>query len=401
MDIAIRIKKINTYFLFFFTLFNTTIICAAGNILHSYTYLGIFSKEIAEVALKKMPPLDVLIPHYSLDLYKIYYVTHTPDGHLTKASGLVAFPIHPNKPVGMVSYQHGTKATRTEAPSTNLEVNAVYPALFASHGGYVISMPDYLGLGDSELALHPYVQADTLADSSIDMLLAAKELARKLHYPITDDLFLAGYSEGGYATRVMYEAMLKNYPEIKINAVASGSSPYDFDEVMNFIINKPGPRATAYLAYFFYSLQFYRHYWSGLEEIYQKPYDTLVPLIFDGSHLFPEIIAALPQNPRDLLNHVFVERILSGTDAHSKELAENMNHDDFQATVPFLIVGTQGDGDVPFEGALKFYTKMKKKSDLVYLLSVSNVLDHVAAHPYVLQEMMNFFKKKECMDRTS
>lgn len=147
----------------------------------NYISLGEFSRETAEIALKKMPPLDTLTVHYDLQLYKINYKTQAPDGNLTIASGLVAMPIHPVGQVGIVSYQHGTRFERNDVPSRNNEKNYIYLAAYGNSAGYMTVMPDYLGLGDNELTLHPYVQAETLASSSIDMLLAAKELANRLH----------------------------------------------------------------------------------------------------------------------------------------------------------------------------------------------------------------------------
>jgi len=46
-------------------------------LLVDYTPIGEFSRETAEIALKKMPPLDTLAVHYDLQLYRINYKTQT------------------------------------------------------------------------------------------------------------------------------------------------------------------------------------------------------------------------------------------------------------------------------------------------------------------------------------
>lgn len=365
---------------------------AAGNLIN-YKYLGEFDADKAKLTLKMIPPLDTLNPVYSAKLYKIDYETTAPDGKSTLASGLVAMPVNPQGKVSVVSYFHGTRVTRSDVPSNFAQNYYVYPAVFANTGGYMLVMPDYLGLGDSELALHPYVQAKSLAVSCVDMITAAKELASTLKYPINDKLFLAGNSEGGFTTIVTFEDMLKHHKDIPVTAAAPGSAPYDWTETVPYITTQPGPRASVYAAYFFYSMQTYRHYWSGLAEIFKAPYDTLVPTLFDGSHDITEIQSTLPADPKDLLNDEFFKAMVDGTDPHMNQLKHNLNHYNFVVTAPMLLVGSKGDHDLPFHGAELAYSVLKTKSDKVFLKSVSDVLDHIQAFPFVTKEQLEFFKQ--------
>ncbi len=365
---------------------------AGQNKLADYLYLGEFTKETAKLALQKMPPLDSLQPMYNVSLYKIHYHTPAPDGTMTMASGLVALPVTPAQVPGIVTYMHGTRVTRNDVPSNNAPKNYVYPAVFGCYGGNVVTMPDYLGMGDNNLSLHPYVDAKTLASSSIDMIMATKELADTLHYPLNDKLYLAGYSEGGFTTMVTYEALLKNHPELPVTAAAPGSAPYDWNETTHFITEQPGPRSTLYLAYFFYALQTYGHYWLGLDEVFRAPYHTLIPALFDGTHQPQEIIDALPKDPHDIFQPNFIESIIDGTERHAAELKNNFNHYTFTSTSPLLMVGTKGDHDVPYHGAEIAYEVLKSKSNKVTIKHVSEVLDHLQAFPYVTKEQVEFFQ---------
>lgn len=373
--------------------FYTSVIMAHHSRLESYAYIGEFSKDVAKAVLQNIPPLNTLEVRHTVNLYKIRYKTPAPNGKMTIASGLVAMPVSPGNNVGIVSYYHGTRVTRSDVPSNMDESYYVYPAMFCSSGGYMLVMPDYLGLGDSELTLHPYVQTDTLVSSSIDMLIAAKELATILNYPINDKLFLTGYSEGGFTTMVTYEAMLKNHKEIPVTAVAPGSAPYDWNETIRYVALEPGPRSSVYLAYFFYSMQTYYNYWEGLDVIFKKPYNTLIPTLFDGNHDKYEILAALPSDPRLMLQESFLDSIIDGSNPHSQDLIKNLNHYDFKSTSPLLLVGTKGDRNVPYHGAELAYEKLKSLSDTVYIKHVSDVLDHSEAGPLVMKAQLEFFKQ--------
>lgn len=392
------LQKINQIMIMIFLMVSSSYALTTDhkqNKLISYAYLGEFSQEQAALALKRIPPLTSLEAKFALNLYKIDYQTIAPNGEATIASGLVALPIAPQKQVAIVSYQHGTRVARDDVPSTNKENNYIYPAVFASTGGYMLVMPDYLGHGDNTLPIHPYVQAQTLASSSVDMLIAAKEMAQALHYPISNQLFLAGYSEGGFSTTVMYEELLKHHQELAVTAAAPGSAPFDWQETMRFTLLQPGPRSTAYLAYFFYSMQVYHHYWNNLGDVFRKPYDTLVPTLYDGKHQMQEILQALPHDPRLILNESFLQSVIDGTEAHTDELKRNFNHYDFTATSPLLLIGTKGDHDVPYHGAEIAYQALKARSDKVYLKHVSDVLDHIQAFPLVTKEQLKFFKQYE------
>ena len=48
--------------------------------------------------------------------------------------------------------------------------------------------------------LHPYMVALPSATSVVDMIRAGKNLCDSLNVLISEDVFLAGYSEGGFVT---------------------------------------------------------------------------------------------------------------------------------------------------------------------------------------------------------
>lgn len=395
MKLILYPKQLFNVFIFLISIVCLSTVSAANNKLESYTFIGQFKPEIAQLTLQKIPPLNTLEIKHTVNLYKIRYQTPAPDGSTTIASGLVAMPANPTHKVAIVSYFHGTRITRDDVPSRNDEKNYIYPGVFSSSGGYMLVMPDYLGLGDNPLTMHPYVQANTLASTSIDMIIAAKELAAELNYPVNDKLYLGGYSEGGFTTTVTYEALLKNYKSMPVTAVAPGSAPYDWNETMHFILLQPGPRATVYLAYFFYSLQNYYHYWQGLDVIFRKPYDRLIPSLYDGTHQLPELLAALPEDPQQILQPAFLAAVLNGTDPNTQQLINNFNHYTFTSSSPLLLVGTKGDHDVPYHGAEIAYQFLKQHSNSVYIKSVSDVLDHLQAFPVVMKEQLAFFKQQD------
>ncbi len=97
----------------------------------------------------------------AIDLYKVNYRSQDDNARPVILSGLVVLP-QGGAPKGLVIFNHGTTADPNVSPSRYTggakpaEVESVILA-FAS-GGYAVSMPDYLGLGDHKGA-HPYPPA--------------------------------------------------------------------------------------------------------------------------------------------------------------------------------------------------------------------------------------------------
>ena len=82
-------------------------------------------------------------------LYRIIYPTTDFNGDTVPVSGLCAIP--DQKEIrGIVSWQHGTCATRGDAPSAPTNYEGVPIAAFFADDGYILLAPDYIGLGVSE-----------------------------------------------------------------------------------------------------------------------------------------------------------------------------------------------------------------------------------------------------------
>ena len=95
----------------------------------------------------------------------------------------------------IISFQHGTQIRRESAPSMNGFNDLI---LWLTTSGYIFIEPDYLGLGDSE-GMHPYQLKEPYGTAVVDMLRAVWFYAafENEQFVLNDQLFLAGYSEGG------------------------------------------------------------------------------------------------------------------------------------------------------------------------------------------------------------
>jgi hypothetical protein len=161
---------------------------------------------------------------YGIDLHKVWYLTPNIAGKPDTASGLVIFPQVEGIPQPLLCYQHGTVDGPADVPSNRAggwELAGVGAAL-----GYVACTADYLGLGESK-GFHPYIHAATEASCAVDLLYATRELAKQLNFPLKNQLFLTGYSQGGHASMALHRLLEQNYTkDFPVTAAAHLSGPY-------------------------------------------------------------------------------------------------------------------------------------------------------------------------------
>jgi hypothetical protein len=176
------------------------------------------------LSVSSAPLCDVLF-------YHIEYETVGGAGEATTASAVFMVPTGPganctgSRP--FVLYAHGTTTDRdyNMADLQNAETLSL-AALFASQG-YIVVAPNYAGYDTSTLPYHPYLIADQQSKDMIDALTAARTalpLASLTTVKDNGQLFITGYSQGGYVAMATHRAM--QAAGMKVTASAPMSGPY-------------------------------------------------------------------------------------------------------------------------------------------------------------------------------
>lgn len=181
------------------------------------------------------------------------------------------------------TYMHGTIFRRDDAPSYNGFEGEL--GFLMAAGGALCLMPDYLGLGGSTDVLHPYVHAASEAESGMALLDAALALQGELGIGLNGQHYVSGYSQGGHAAMAMARRMQEDpdagYP---LAGAAPMSGPYDMSGTqlpMGFAETQYSN--PAYLAYTLLAWQqTYGNLFVDLGEIFQTPYASGLPALFDG-----------------------------------------------------------------------------------------------------------------------
>ncbi len=178
-------------------------------------------------------------PRYEVANYRVTYLTLDAQGKEIVASALVSVPV---KAAGatspVLSYQHGTMFKDAEAPSSNAV--AAEPAVVFASLGFIVIAPDYVGYGASKGARHPYLLSAPSASAVVDLLTAAKTWRARNNVADNGQLFLIGYSEGGYVTVAAHRALqAANSPHLaNLVAVVPGAGPYHVGVTLDALLSR-------------------------------------------------------------------------------------------------------------------------------------------------------------------
>lgn len=349
----------------------------------------VYSATSAQIQLlAQYTGLDVDISEFAndVDIYKVTYNT-TFKGDLVQASGLVVLP-KSTAALPMISYQHGTIVRDSDAPSnfsTDDPEALVYGALGAS--GFITVIPDYIGFGESAEFLHPYFVEDATAIAVLHMLMAAKELAVEKNVAFNNRLFLAGYSEGGYATMAAHKTIEESgTDEFDLIASFPGAGAYDLWEMQKHVLSADRYDDPYYLAYLARAYQLTYGFTGLLTDFFQEPYASLIPDLFDHQTGAGEINAQLNTNIGELVKPGLLTKIES--DPAYEYLAtafeENSLTDWVPAKTMYMYHGTS-DTTVPYSNSVTTYEKLiasGASTDVVSLTTLPG--DHGGAvAPYV------------------
>lgn len=254
--------------------------------------------ELQKEMKKNKVPKALVNVKYSVDIYDVIYKTCWHDGTCIKASGLYFVPRGVEGAMPQAVYHHGT---RVHAGRDKEMGGEEYLCLGMAVDGYTVLMPDYVGLGHGD-KFHLYQLAKPLGQTSVDMLYAIKELNDTLGVKVNGQLFLTGYSEGGYATLATNKLIQEKYgKDFKVTAASGMSGAYDMGGVQSTVMFKPYDHPH-YLPYLLRAInEVYKIVPYDITRLYKSPYDTIVPKMFDGKHSLGAINDALPKIPKDMI----------------------------------------------------------------------------------------------------
>lgn len=352
----------------------------------SATSAGTFPKEALQAMALASPEYRDFSPlvQYDVTFYRILYNT-TYKGREIEASGLLAVPLNTPAVPALLSAQHGTMFKQSDAPSN-------FPATFSGFelfgaAGYVAVIPDYIGYGASSDIFHPYYDEEHSVRTVVDMLKAAKYFLQQEEIATNGNLFLVGYSEGGYVTLAAQKEIEANPAhDLELTAVAAGAGGYDLTGFLNTIATTPSYVDPSFLAFIVQSYNISYDWNRPLSDFFREPYATTIPTLFDGTRIREEINAGLTNAPASLFSPTFYADLQNpaGETALKQALASNSLLDWVPESPTRLYHGTDDEAVFFHTSETTYQTFIAKGAENVTFTPIPGGMHRTSITPMML-----------------
>ena len=231
-------------------------------------------------------------PKNDVKVYSIVYQTIDWNNVFRQASGAIYIPnIDGNEKFPIYSGQHGTESKRSNVAS--ITPLRGFDAMFMASVGYIGSSPDLLGLGVSDDVVHPYVHK-FVAEAVVDKIRAVKNFMCERNIGYNKQLFIAGYSEGGYVTMATHQLIEQKYPEeFTLTATAPMAGPYDMSFSSKRILSIDSYPQPGYISFTYMSYNEIEKLNRPASDLFQSQYAEKIPNLMDGSKSIAEANSCL------------------------------------------------------------------------------------------------------------
>ena len=322
---------------------------------------------------------------YDISVYTITYNT-LYKGEQIKASGLVAFP-DTDKGMPILNFNHGTTSLHSDAPTEDLFQYSFFSN--AASAGYIFVIPDYLGFGVSDNIVHPYYRSDITGQTVVDMIRATKELAREEGYNYNGDVFLSGYSEGGFATMSAHHNIENNnYTGINLVASAPAAGGYDIIGMLDYFLDLDTYHVPYYIAYVAIGYKTSYDWDNELNKMFNEPYASIIPDYFNVKYSGSEINNVLNDTISVLLTSNFINNTYS--DPNLRIIVDALEENSLDNWVPktkMLMYHGTSDITVPYQNSVDTYNNFISKGasqSVIEFIPLNGKTHSSGSLPYII-----------------
>lgn len=339
-------------------------------------------------------------PQKPISIWEITFYTNNGFDSLIEASAIICIPSEIGK-YPLLTLHQGTIYEDSYTPSqrvTDIEtqtksIGLAVAALTAS-SGYVSLAPDLIGFGASVNNPQYMLVKKLNATNTADMIVACKELLETENYQVSEQLFVMGYSQGGYTALAVNNYLKESNYNLKPTAVVAAAFPSILSEFTNACLDTL-KSPDAFLTYFLYSHCYYNNL--DLNNIYRKDAQNIFDSLFDGLHSEQQIINSLSKLTN---NEIYTKEIIedyTNNTGLGKTLGETIDNCtpsewDWSNTTQMRLYCGNKDELVPQIVIQTFKETIENNGANVSLTFIPNK-SHISAFEPIMIEAFNWFNE--------
>jgi hypothetical protein len=361
----------------------------SGELIKTDTAVAIFGRHRVEGSRKWI--------RHDIEVYRVTYKTQDADGTPIVASGAVVIPKVPKTEgkLRLMCYHRGTIIPVYDeytAPSyyclrNNESIYQNYEpsfliATFAS-AGYLVAASDGIGYGATQGREHPYVHASSLAQSSLDLLRAARELATRKGVEVEPRVFITGWSEGGLAGMALHEVIERTCrEEFRVAASSLLAGCYALSAMMDLFCQYDEDFPEYQIAY--WKLR-------SMARVYglKRRFDQIVVPPFAAA-LEKDVLADAPKNPQVGLDPGFRNAYLNDPNDEMRRALRDNDRYNWKPIAPVCLHHGTHDDIVPFFCAQMAYEAIRARGGCVKIYPYLGKDHYQPVNRYVTGSLADF-----------
>ena len=336
---------------------------------------------------------------YDVQIWEITYETLYKGSNIV-TSGMAYIPLGDREKFSYLTFAHGTIAANNEALSklSMVDIQTFLYAAMASTG-LITVVPDLIGFGSSKEIMHPYYVEETSALVVIDGLRAIRELLKREEINSDGELYLSGYSGGGYVTMATHKYIEEydlEYFDLKASFPAAGG--YDMKGVRDFFFDQEVYETPYFMAYIAESYRTYYDIDTSLaQQIFNEPYAQRIINIFDGLSDGSQINSQLNDTVAVLIAPGFLSEPDNEKYSEISQLFEQNSLLDWIPEIPMYLYHGDADITVPYQNTVDTYDVFLASGSPPEIIKLTTFegSDHYTGFVPYLESFMNTIMKLE------
>mgnify|MGYP003338723914 CR=1 FL=1 len=356
---------------------------------------GVVPKQLISTGIQQIEPalsLDVpFTPAYDVVQSNMNYYTADTNDTLVLVSSRIYRPSS-NDAFPVIVFNHGTLFEKEFAPSiAGHDIGLVFSSL-----GYIVIVPDYIGYGTTASTQHPYLHADSLANTIIDSIRAAKSHFSSSSIHTNGQWFMTGYSEGGLATMATLKKVEEEHSdEITFTAVAPNAGPYDLYGTTQPFFDDPNQTyiRPEYVPLMFFAYDNIYNLETDMGHGILQPEIKALENLFDGTHSGESISDQLPNTPTGMFTAETITAMQSSASNALKTALEANTVYQWVPQTPIRMHHCLADADVPYQNAVTALNYFNaQNAPQVELVDPNPTADHFTGYYPIQISTMQWFE---------
>jgi hypothetical protein len=301
-----------------------------------------------------------------ISIHSVEYNT-VLNGDEIKVSGLFIIPANVSAQTPVVVYNHGTMH-KNEAPSfcntSNYYMDIGICYIFSSIFNCVILIPDYIGHGISSHTVHPYIHAESLGQTSLNIIRAYIDYTNITPNatPANRNVVILGYSEGGYTSVALHKKIQESNYGVNVVKTYAGAGPYDVENFVKEVLMKDEDLSSNSISSYLWVLSTYINYSAYIKD-YERIFSEADNKILRNSNYALGYLVNYPinLNPQNLFRPEFIDTVLNGKDTKFSEIIKDNTLVNFVPSDSLILFHSEADSWVYVSNTNNAYNKMKNK----------------------------------------